>query len=128
MPNPFAGYIPGDTGGRTDNKPIEVEEGSYVIPSDIISALGEGNSHAGWAALQAQFGMDQPPTKAEGGAIGTPIPIIAAAGEGVIPASKVAEIGGGDVTRGHSILDALVSHVRRKTIKTLKKLPKPRKN
>lgn len=130
MPNPFAGYIHGDTGGRTDNKPIDVAEGSYVIPSDILSGLGEGNSHAGWAALRAQFGMEDEsaPGKAEGGAIGEPIPIVAASGEGVIDPTTVAKIGGGDVKRGHSILDALVSHVRKKTIKTLRKLPKPKKN
>lgn len=128
MPNPFAGYIHGDTGGRTDNKPIDVAEGSYVIPADILSGLGEGNSHAGWAALQAQFGMARPPAKADGGAIGAPVPIVAASGEGVIPPDKVAEIGGGDLGRGHSILDAMVSHVRKKTIRTLKRLPKPKKS
>lgn len=127
MANPFAGYIHGETGGRTDNKPIDVEEGSYVIPADILSGLGEGNSHAGWAALQSQFGMDVP-HKADGGEIGAPIPIVAASGEGVIPAGKVAEIGGGDLQRGHSILDAMVKHVRKKTIKTLKRLPGPKKN
>lgn len=128
MGSPFAGYIHGATGGRTDNRPIDVAEGSYVIPADILSGLGEGNSHAGWAALQAQFGMDKPPAKAEGGAIGSSVPIVAAAGEGVIPPDKVAEIGGGDVARGHSILDAMVSQVRKKTIKTLRKLPRPKKN
>ncbi len=127
MSNPFAGYIHGDSGGRTDNKPIDVAEGSYVVPADILSGLGEGNSHAGWAALQAQFGMDVP-HKADGGAIGEPIPIVAASGEGVIPPDRVAAIGGGDIERGHSILDAMVQHVRKKTIKTLRKLPKPRKN
>jgi hypothetical protein len=127
---PFAGYIHGTTGGRTDNKPIDVAEGSYVVPADILSGLGEGNSHAGWAALQSQFGMDVP-HKADGGAIstpGNPVPIVAASGEGVIPPAKVAEIGGGDLTRGHSILDAMVGHVRKKTIKTLSKLPKPKKS
>jgi hypothetical protein len=124
----FSGYIHGATGGRTDNRPIDVESGSYIVPADILSGLGEGNSHAGWAALQAQFGMDGPPTKADGGEVGAPVPIVAASGEGVIPRSKVAEIGGGDLERGHSILDAMVSHVRKRTIKTLRKLPKPRKN
>jgi hypothetical protein len=123
---PFSGYIHGTTGGRTDNKPIDVESGSYVIPADILSGLGEGNSHAGWAALQSQFGMA--PAKADGGAVGQPTPIVAASGEAVIPPSKVAEIGGGDLDRGHSILDAMVKHVRSKTIKKLKSLPGPKKS
>jgi len=125
--NPFSGYIHGDTGGRTDNKPIDVAEGSYVIPSDVVSSIGEGNSHAGAAALHAQFGMDVP-GKADGGAVGQPVPIVAASGELVVPPEKVAEIGGGDIERGHSILDAMVKHVRKKTIKTLRKLPGPKKN
>lgn len=129
MANPFAGYIHGDTGGRTDNKPIDVAEGTYIVPADVLSGLGEGNSHAGWAALRAQFGMDEPvPGKAEGGPVGAVVPIVAASGEGAIGPETVAKIGGGDMTRGHSILDALVSHVRKKTIKTLKRLPKPKKS
>lgn len=124
---PFAGYIHGTTGGRTDNKPIDVESGAYVVPADILSGLGEGNSHAGWAALQAQFGMGAP-GKADGGAVGEPTPIVAASGEAVIPPQKVAEIGGGDLDRGHSILDAMVKHVRSKTIKKLKSLPGPKRS
>jgi hypothetical protein len=127
QPETFRGYIPGSTGGRTDNKPIDVAEGSYVIPADILSGLGEGNSHAGAAALHAQFGMDVP-HKADGGAIGAPVPIVAASGEMVVPPEKVAEIGGGDLQHGHNILDAMVKHVRKATIKKLKTLPGPKRN
>lgn len=122
----FSGYIPGTTGGRTDNKPINVESGSYVIPSDIISGLGEGNSHAGALALHKMFGMEI--TKADGGPVGEPTPIVAASGEMVVPADKVAGIGGGDIDAGHKVLDALVKHVRSKTIKKLKSLPGPKRN
>lgn len=123
----FSGYIPGTTGGRTDNKPINVESGAYVVPADILSGLGEGNSHAGWAALSAQLGLA--PAKADGGGvIGEPTPIVAASGEGVIPPANVAQIGGGDVDTGHKILDALVKHVRSRTIKKLKSLPAPKRN
>lgn len=124
----FSGYIPGTTGGRTDNKPINVESGAYVVPADILSGLGEGNSHAGWAALSSQLGLDAPAKADGGGVIGEPTPIVAASGEGVIPPSKVSEIGGGDVETGHKVLDALVKHVRSKTIKKLKSLPSPKKN
>lgn len=123
----FSGYIPGTTGGRTDNKPISVADGSFVVPADILSGLGEGNSHAGWASLQAQFGMDIP-AKADGGAVGQPVPIVAASGEGVIDPDTVAKIGGGDLDRGHGILNALVKHVRSRTIKSLKRLPSPKRN
>ncbi len=125
----FSGYIHGATGGRTDNKDISVESGSFVIPADVISGIGQGNSIAGADALHKLFGMDaETVAKAGGGQVGEPVPIVAASGELVVPPSKVAEIGGGDVDRGHSILDAFVVHQRKKTIKQLKKLPKPRKN
>ena len=123
----FSGYIPGTTGGRTDNKPINVESGAFVVPADILSGLGEGNSHAGWAALAREYGLGAPPTKADGGPVGDPTPIVAASGEGVIPpAAIIAKHGNLDT--GHSVLDALVKHVRTRTIKKLKSLPAPKRN
>src|SRR6185312_5303672 len=116
----FSGYIPGTTGGRTDNKPINVESGAYVLPADVLSGLGEGNSHAGAAALHKMFGMDI--TKADGGPVGEPTPIVAASGEMVVPPDAVASVGGGDIETGHKVLDALVKHVRARTIKKLKSL------
>src|SRR6185437_11984328 len=96
------GYIPGTTGGRTDNKPINVESGAFVVPADILSGLGEGNSHAGWAALAREYGLGAPPTKADGGPVGDPTPIVAASGEGVIPpAAIIAKHGNLDT--GHSV-------------------------
>jgi len=128
--SPFAGFIHGDTGGRTDNQDISVHSGAYVVPADILSGLGEGNSMAGASALMKQLGMSQgePQMRADGGSVGEPVPIVAASGELVIPPDKVAEVGGGDLDRGHKVLDAMVKHVRKKTIKTLKKLPGPKRN
>lgn len=37
--------------GRTDTVPLSVAAGSHVIPSDIVSGLGEGNSLAGAHAM-----------------------------------------------------------------------------
>jgi hypothetical protein len=37
----------------------------------------------------------------------------------------VAQLGGGDLKRGHRILDAFVIHVRKKHIAKLQKLPGP---
>lgn len=122
----YEGYIPGATGGRTDNKDISVASGSYIIPADILSGLGEGNSHAGWAALAKEYGLDKP-HKADGGGIGDPVDIVAASGEGVIPPQNIIAKHG-DLDTGHKILDAMVSHVRKKTIKKLSSLPKPKRD
>ena len=55
-PAPHAGFIPGPTGGRTDAIPMSVKRQSYVIPADVVSGLGEGNSQAGAKKLSGMFG------------------------------------------------------------------------
>lgn len=58
MPNPsvpHVGALKSLDGGRTDTLPISVKSGSYVLPADIVSALGEGNSDAGQKAIHSLF-------------------------------------------------------------------------
>jgi len=33
--------------GRTDRIPMRAKPGSYVLPADVVSGLGQGNTHAG---------------------------------------------------------------------------------
>lgn len=142
-----AGPIHSNVAGRTDHLPMHVVSGSYVIPADIISAMGEGNSMAGFKVANDIFGqplygqkkMGMPyggaglpyggsmPHKAEGGGVGT-VPIVAAGGEYVVTPENVVRIGNGDLDYGHKILDEFVKKFRAKTIKTLKGLPGPRKD
>ena len=49
------GAIHSSVAGRTDHLPMHVASGSYVIPADIISALGEGNSMAGFKVAKHIF-------------------------------------------------------------------------
>lgn len=49
------GAIHSSVAGRTDHLPMHVASGSYVIPADIISAMGEGNSMAGFKVAQKIF-------------------------------------------------------------------------
>ena len=136
--------------GRTDKHNISVAAGSYVLPADHVSSLGQGNTQAGFATLGRMFGKPMaiphghpppPPRFApmkmagfgkrsdEGGSrgdeAGGPVPIVVAGGEFVIPPDKVAEIDGGDLKRGHEVLDHWVKTNREKHIKTLKGLPPP---
>jgi hypothetical protein len=60
---PVIGAINTDTPGRTDDHPTHVPPGSYVMPADIVSSLGQGNTGAGqqilariFLPLQAQSG------------------------------------------------------------------------
>ena len=52
----FHGPIVTPIPGRTDRLPIHVYSGSYVIPADIVSGLGEGNTLAGYEAIKRMFG------------------------------------------------------------------------
>jgi hypothetical protein len=135
------GPIRSPVAGRTDHLPMHVHSGSYVIPADIISAMGEGNTEAGFKVANTIFtplpsmsgapGMDAQlglPGKAGGGPIGPPVPIVAAGGEYVIHPEDVTRIGGGDIDRGHRELDSFVKMMRAKTVRTLSKLPGPKKD
>lgn len=114
------GPIYSSVAGRTDHLPINVPSGSYVIPADIVSGMGEGNSMAGFQILNRVFGQQE---------LGDapPVEIVAAGGEYVISPEAVAEIGG-DMEAGHQILDEFVTRFRAETISTLKNLPPPKKN
>ena len=135
------GPIHSPVAGRTDHLPMHVPSGAYVIPADIISAMGEGNTMAGFKVANtiftqvpglkgmpgadAQLGLAK---KAGGGEISPPVPIVAAGGEYVIDPDDVTRIGGGDIDRGHKELDAFVKKMRAKTVRTLQKLPPPKKD
>ncbi len=117
------GALRGDTPGRHDNMNISVPAESFVVPADIISSIGQGNTEAGMKVLEKMF----PPEVAEraaGGAVDN-VPIVAAAGEFVIHPEHVKRIGGGDVKKGHRELEKFVTTIRAKTIKALRKLPGP---
>lgn len=115
------GPIHSNVAGRTDHLPIHVPSGAYVIPADIVSALGEGNTMAGFRILNDMFGVqqlgDEPATE-----------IVAAGGEYVIAPSSVLRIGGGDMDRGHNNLDAFIKKYRAQTVQTLKNLPGPKRD
>lgn len=49
------GMISSSVPGRTDKLPMNVRSGSYVLPADIPSALGQGNSAAGGQILKNMF-------------------------------------------------------------------------
>ena len=126
---PHVGPIHSPVAGRTDHLPMHVPSGSYVVPADIVGAMGEGNTMAGFKYLDKMFNSS-PGVRAfaDGGQAGSLVPIVAAGGEYVISPSAVEHIGVGDMDRGHKALDLFVTKMRVKTVKTLKGLPPPKKD
>ncbi len=144
------GMIKSSVPGRTDKLNLDVPSGSYIIPADIVSARGQGNSAAGASIMDKMFnrgpyGMGVSRSKgprigsrqtslgrmnkrgfADGGNTGVPTPIVAAGGEYVVHPETVANLGNGDINLGHDILDAFVKHTREQHISTLKGLKPPK--
>jgi hypothetical protein len=52
---PVVGAINTSTPGRADYHPTHVPPGSYVMPADIVSQIGEGNTAAGQSILAKMF-------------------------------------------------------------------------
>jgi len=50
---PIMSHVP----GRTDHLPMHVPSGAYVLPADIVSAMGEGNTMAGFKVASGIFGQ-----------------------------------------------------------------------
>jgi hypothetical protein len=144
------GMIKSSVPGRTDKLNLDVPSGSYIIPADVVSARGQGNSDAGASIMDKMFnkgpyGMGISRSKgprigarmtslgkmnkrgfAGGGPTGLPTPIVAAGGEYVVHPDTVANLGNGDMDLGHDILDAFVKHTREQHISTLKGLAPPK--
>jgi hypothetical protein len=128
-PPHLAGALTSPVPGRTDKLPISVKAGSYILPSDTISALGEGNTEAGKAVvnrLLASYAKNAGSPQSDFAAPRADIPIIAAGGEYVVHPSHVMAIGGGNLTKGHDLLDGFVKEIRKRHIKTLRGLPEPK--
>lgn len=120
------GLVPGASSGRADALDLSVPKGSYILPADVVSALGEGNTASGSGYLDKLFGRAGSGGFAAGGRATSPmIPVQLSAGEYVVSPQAATAIGQGNLRHGHDVLDAFVHHVRGKHVKTLSKLPGP---
>lgn len=144
---PHSGFLHSPVPGRTDKLPISVKGGSYILPADHVSALGQGNSLAGSESVNKMFKMGpygSTPTKLRGSKVSVPhldlrrskfaeggptedVPIVAAGGEISIPPEAIIERFG-DLEKGHLALDKWVLDTRKKHIRTLRGLKGPKKD
>lgn len=145
------GAILSDVPGRTDSHATHVPSGSYVIPADIVSGRGQGNTLAGTKALERLFRLGRKPARAlkprrpnrpSGLAFGgspellaeeesvteTPVRVNLAGGEIVVPPESLQEVVHPDLKIAHEIMDAWVLQERKNLRKELAKLPGPVKD
>lgn len=134
-PKVFHGPINTPIPGRTDRLPIHVYAGSYVIPADVVSGMGEGNTAAGNRVIDKMFAGGRV-KRAQGGLakyglVGhyhkprSIVPVIVAGGEYILTPDEVEEVGDGDMDKGHKELDKFVVEQRNMLRKKLAKLPGP---
>ena len=104
--------------------PMVSHAGRAEMPSYLVPAAGTP-----FPPVSTAFPYGPPAGSgyASGGSTSA-VPIVAAGGEYVIPPEDVMHLGGGDLDHGHKILDAFVKKMREKTIKTLQRLPGPKKD
>jgi hypothetical protein len=121
------GLIKSAIPGRTDKHRVRVPAGSYVLPADFVSHIGQNNTLAGDKFLKKRFGSGGGVSFARGGRTPDPVDIIVAGGEWLVHPEAVAKIGGGSLERGHEILDREVMEARKHHIGTLAGLDGPKK-
>jgi hypothetical protein len=147
------GMLNSQVPGRSDQLPIGVPAGAYVLPADHVSHLGQNNSAAGAEVLNRMFrlgpygsslgpikagrlhsqnvnlkpsALKMPTFHAAGGQAGN-VDIITAGGEFILPPHIVAQIGHGDIKYGHRLLDHWVNETRKEHIATLRGLKPPKR-
>lgn len=94
-------------------------KGGFVIPADVVSALGNGSTDAGLRKLKAKIGAVQP-IKGKGDGLSDSIPTNidgkqparVADGEAYVDPRTVARIGNGNPKKGAQKLYAMMDKVR----------------
>jgi hypothetical protein len=149
------GALKGKGKGRADDIKISARPGSHVIPADVVSAMGGGNSIAGHDILGQMFpksikprlqkgAMGQSkkvpnvsPTKIQsvnmfGGrstgkmfSDGGSVPIAVSDGEFIISPEDVKDVGEGNIDAGHKVLNDFIIRVRASTVDQLKQMENP---
>jgi hypothetical protein len=149
------GAVMSSVPGRVDAHKIRVPSGSYVLPAETVSGMGQGNTVAGLKRAHEIFGMGPYGTAlqhvphgrgqfpnvhqqkvfayggySEGGPREGdhfhPVDVDVSGGEYIIhPAAIIKEFG--SLKHGHQILDHFVMRHRKQHIKILQNLPGPAK-
>jgi hypothetical protein len=123
-----SGLVPGNTPGRADAIQTQVPQGAYVIPADVVSGVGQGNTQAGGKRITEMLGAQFKP-QAQGFANGGRVQMAnvrQSGGEYVVHPMHCAHLGGGDVKAGHRELDTMCANVRQAVARHARNAPPPR--
>jgi len=122
-----SGFVASMVPGRTDRLPRTVPADSFVIPADVVSIAGGGNSLAGADIWGKILGMDTAPKAFAGGGHAPTSDVILAGGEIVVPPDVVRRKGGGSMEKGQAALREAVKRFRGHEIARLKNAPSPKR-
>lgn len=104
------GYLlHGHTGGQDDKIRNPVHEGDFILPADVVSHAGDGNTMAGGKNLDLLFNA----IKGKSDRPGAPVDAFLSDGEYVIRRDKVTALGKGDNAAGSKKLDAFMKTIRK---------------
>lgn len=145
-----SGLVVSPIGGRSDHIPLDLPPKSYVMPADIIGGMGQGNTIAGSHQFDKMLAsgpygsklpmprlhgtLPKPPGMpkmlgaqhfSRGGRTKGMVPVIVAGGERILSPADVARLSGGDLERGHAMLDKFVVEARKHIVKHTQALPGP---
>ena len=112
-------YVAKKKGGLLGLAAGGMARGGFVVPADVVSALGNGSTDAGLRKLMAKIGAVQP-IKGKGDGLSDSIPTNidgrqparVADGEAYVDPRTVAKIGGGDAKKGAKKLYAMMDKIR----------------
>lgn len=97
----------------------DMQSDAFVVPADVVSALGNGSTDAGMSVLNQYLGMAMP-IEGDGDGLSDEIPATiegdqparVADGEAYIPTEIVARLGEGDPERGAAKLYVMMDKIR----------------
>jgi hypothetical protein len=130
--NPLAQYatgghvhtFEGEGGGQSDQMPVYLQPGSYVVDSSATSDLGDGNPQAGAEQIEGLVNEAmQGNHYKKGGRAQQSVPALVSPTEVNISKEAVDAIGGGNNAKGAEILKNMVKNVRKHKRSNPKGLP-----
>lgn len=102
-------------------KGMSMEDNSFILPADVVAAMGNGSSQAGLQALRNNMGPEVQMIRGDGDGMSDSIPANIAGtqpalisdGEAYVPPGVVRAMGGGDMSKGAKNLYAVMDEARK---------------